>query len=178
MIIKTAVTLVSWQAVATVASGGADILIDVLLNGTSIFAGSPADIPSGSVAPVTGNTFGQLGAISTVALNAGGSGYAVNDYATITQGGSGNNAAVQVLTIGGGGAVATFRLVNAGTGYTVATGVATTTSGAGVGFTVDISAVTYGSIVNANPGDLLQGKIIQAGTGPAGQGVTLQLYAQ
>jgi len=79
----------------------------------------------------------------TVTLNAGGSGYSVNDTLTITQAG-GSLGHLNVDTIGGGGAVATISVKDAaGTGYTVANGLATTVSPAGGTLcTVNITAVT------------------------------------
>lgn len=88
VIVSDAATLATWRAVATVAAGGAPILLDVLLNGVSIFGGDPAVIPAGSTLAVSGTMSASV-----------------------------------------------------------------------------------------NPGDLLQGKVVQAGSSPAGQGVSIQVYA-
>ena len=84
----------------------------------------------------------DLTAIQTVAVAAGGNGYAVGDTVTPTQGGA-SNAKIVVLTVGAGGAVTSLGLTigNQGTGYAVANGLPTTTSGAGAGLTVNITAI-------------------------------------
>lgn len=70
-----------------------------------------------------------------------GTGYAVGDTVTVTQGGAVNGVA-QVTAIGGGGAVTTLALVTSGHGYSVANGLATTANtGSGTGLEVDITAI-------------------------------------
>lgn len=86
----------------------------------------------------------DLTAISAIVPHTGaaGTGYAVGDTITPTQGGA-SNALVKVATIGGGGSVLTLTLTPGllGTGYAVASALPTTTSGAGTGLTVDITAI-------------------------------------
>src|SRR5271157_1244552 len=86
----------------------------------------------------------DLTAIQTVIPHAGaaGTGYAVGDTVTPTQG-SASNAKLVVLTIGGSGAVTSLGTTvgNQGTGYSVANTLNTTTSGGGTGLEVDITVV-------------------------------------
>lgn len=86
----------------------------------------------------------DLTAIQTAIPHAGaaGTGYAVGDTVTPTQGGS-SNAKLVVLTVGGGGNVLTLGTTvgNQGTGYALATALPTTTSGAGTGLEVDITVL-------------------------------------
>jgi hypothetical protein len=86
----------------------------------------------------------DLTAIQTVVPHTGaaGTGYAVGDTVTPTQGGA-SNAKLVVLTIGAGGAVTSLgtTIGNQGTGYAVASALPTTTSGVGAGLEVDITAV-------------------------------------
>lgn len=96
----------------------------------------------------------DLTALQTVIPHVGsaGTGYAVGDTVTPTQGGS-SNGKLTVLTVGVGGAVTSLgtTIGNQGTGYAVANGLATTTSGAGVGLEVDITMIgeTYLQAVEA-----------------------------
>lgn len=80
-----------------------------------------------------------IGAANFHTGNAG-TGYAVGDQVTVTQGGA-SGGVLQVTSIGGGGAVTGLSLVTSGTGYSVANGLATTTTGAGTGLEVDITAI-------------------------------------
>lgn len=86
----------------------------------------------------------DLTAISAVNPHTGalGTGYAVGDTVTPTQGGA-SNAKLTVLTIGAGGSVTSLGTTvgNQGTGYSIATDLPTTTSGSGTGLFVDISAI-------------------------------------
>lgn len=86
----------------------------------------------------------DLTALFTVVPHSGaaGTGYAVGDTVTPTQGGSSNGKLV-VLTVGAGGAVTSLgaTIGNQGTGYSVASALPTTTNGSGTGLTVDITAV-------------------------------------
>lgn len=78
------------------------------------------------------------GAMGTLTLNAGGTGYSVNDICTVVQSG-GVSGTVKVLTVNAG-VVLTFSIVTNGTGYAVANGLSTT-GGTGTGFKVNITAV-------------------------------------
>jgi len=87
------------------------------------------------------------GEITTVTLNAAGTGYSANDIVTIVQAG-GSLGTVKVDTIGGGGAVATFSIITPGSGYAVANGLSTTVvPSGGTGFKLNITAI--GSLTSA-----------------------------
>lgn len=91
---------------------------------------------SGTVSvAVTGSA---LGAITGVAVNAGGSGYVVGDILTVS-GGNGLGK-VNVDAVDGSGAVTAISINAAGADYAVANGVATT-GGTGSGATVNITSV-------------------------------------
>lgn len=102
------------------------------------------------------------GGISTVTVNAGGTGYAVGDILTVSPqaSGSGQNGQLVVATLSGS-AVATVTLVTPGSGYAVANGYATTDDNStgtatGAGCTINITAVdtsTLSNFVDVNPGD-------------------------
>ncbi len=93
----------------------------------------------------------RSGGVQTAVLNAGGSGYAVNDTGTI-DGGAGTAATYKVLTVDGGGAVLTFSVLTPGTKYGLATGATTTAAGAqagiGTGLTLDLTAIYLGGAVS------------------------------
>lgn len=84
-------------------------------------------------------------ALKTVSITTGGhagTGYAVGDFVTPTQGGS-QGGKVKITTIGGSGAVTGVEVVDGiqGTGYALATGLPTTSTGAGTGLELDITAI-------------------------------------
>jgi hypothetical protein len=102
----------------------------------------------GIVVPVDGsgctvNTTVDGGLLTAAAVNAGGSGYQVDDILNVAGGTSGQ---VKVATLSGS-AVATVTIETAGTGYSAATGAATTTtstrswSGTGMGALTDSSTL-------------------------------------
>ena len=83
------------------------------------------------------------GQVTAAAVNAGGTGYAVNDTGTISSGGNGD-AVYLVTTVSGGGAVTGLILLNRGTGYVNTTGATTAIgqavpSNIGVGLTVNVT---------------------------------------
>lgn len=87
------------------------------------------------------------GPIQTMAVNAGGSGYAVNDTGHVT-GGNGV-AEYKVTAVGAGGAVTSVSVVLGGAGYVNATGAATTVlTGAGNG------ALTLNTTTNQGNGTM------------------------
>ncbi len=96
------------------------------------------------------------GAINTISLSSGGSGYAVGNVVSLSGGTEGQAIVVSVSS----GVVTVIRLLNIGSGYT--TGVKTTTalSGTGTGLTINITAV-YGTTTNKNGGNT----ILQTGIG-------------
>jgi hypothetical protein len=76
------------------------------------------------------------GQIATTSLNAGGTGYVVNDTFTIT---GGTQLATGHVTAVSGGVVTTYTIDTQGVGYAVATGAATVaTSGSGTGLKINI----------------------------------------
>jgi hypothetical protein len=90
------------------------------------------------------------GIILTASITAAGSGYAANDTGTITTGKG--NATYKVLTVSTG-AVATFSITFGGSGYAVAAGQATAVGGAqpgvGTGFTVNVTAIESGDVLQS-----------------------------
>ena len=121
---------------------------------------------AGSVDEV--GTVNGAGGILTAALNAGGTGYAVGDIATVSGGGTGGK--VQVTGVAAG-VVTSFSVYAAGTGYSATTGHATVAqSGSGSGLVVDISTVSSGAntITVAHAGTWFQdGGVVYALTGVA-----------
>jgi hypothetical protein len=94
------------------------------------------------------------GIILTAGITAAGTGYAANDTGTITTGNK--NATYKVLTVSTG-AVATFSITSGGSGYAIATGQATAVGGAqpgvGTGFTVNVTAIESGDILQTKLND-------------------------
>jgi len=82
----------------------------------------------------------STGPVTAVTLNAGGTGYEVDDVLTIVQSGSGGNATVTVATVADG-VVTAVTLTARGTGYAAATGLSTT-GGNGTGCKVNITAIS------------------------------------
>ncbi len=86
------------------------------------------------------------GQISTVAVTAAGSGYALGDVLNVVQGGA-SGGTVLVLTLSGSG-VATVSVLSQGTGYTVAA--ATTSGGTGTGCTLNVTALVALLLLNTS----------------------------
>lgn len=81
-----------------------------------------------------------VGGLDTVGINAGGSGYSVNDVLTVT-GGGGAGGTLKVLTVNAT-AVTSVSKLTAGSGYAVTTGAITTVAPAGgTGCTINILTV-------------------------------------
>lgn len=81
------------------------------------------------------------GALRTIALNAAGTGYKVNDVLTVVQAGA-SGGTLRVDSIGTNGTVTGVSIVTPGIGYTSGSGKATTVLPAGgTGCTIDVSAV-------------------------------------
>lgn len=89
---------------------------------------------------VSANTSDAAGVVATMALNAPGSGYLVNDVLTIS-GGGGTGATLTVTAISGTGAITAFTLTTRGSGYANTAGAATT-GGAGTLATITITVAT------------------------------------
>ncbi len=117
-----------WHTGATLASNGASITCP--------------NAPS-STNPITIAT--PAGQISTVAVSAGGSGYAVGNEVGIGLSMFEGNASMAVLTINsvnGSGAVTGLAITNSGYGYTSSTGLATfAITGSGSGLTLNITTI-------------------------------------
>lgn len=90
---------------------------------------------SGSGATATA-VLAASGAIKTIAINNGGSGYSVDDVLTVAVGTGGT---ATVLAVDGSGVITEIELTTGGSGYDNATGAATTVApSGGTGATVDI----------------------------------------
>jgi hypothetical protein len=87
--------------------------------------------------PGAGSTTVTSTGLATVAVNAGGTGYAVNDILTVVQGGA-SGGTVKVTTVSGG-VVTGLSIQTLGSGYVNANGL-TTTGGTGTGCTVNITS--------------------------------------
>ena len=87
------------------------------------------------------------GAIATSAINAPGTGYALGDTGTITNGA--NDATYIITGVGALGIVTGYSIVDAGTACTVAAGNATVDGGSqpgiGMNFTIDINSIAPGN---------------------------------
>jgi len=98
---------------------------------------------AGYITDYTSTYTWDKGGVTEVAINAGGTGYSVDDVLTIT---AGNGAAtVKVLTIdtGSGDAVLTVEVLTAGDGYSLSLANATTVAPAGgTGCTLDVSGIS------------------------------------
>ena len=82
----------------------------------------------------------DLTALGTVAVDAGGTGYAVGDIVTVVQSGA-SGGQLQVTTVNAGVVTGVELIVGSqGTGYAVGTGLATT-GGTGTGLTINITAI-------------------------------------
>lgn len=91
------------------------------------------------------------GAIGTVAVNAGGSGYAVGDILTVVQ--TGAAGAKLVVTAVNAGAVTSVVVVERGQGYATGTGLSTSAlTGSGSGCTVDVSTLDSTAYAVSNTG--------------------------
>ena len=124
--------------------------------------------PSGGTG-LTVNITQTLGAVTAVAINSAGQGYAAGN----------------TITIGAGGRVSGTANTVAGTGYSTASGLATTTVGSGTGLTVDITDNGSGGIVSitiVNPGsgysvsDVIT--VVQGGSGGDGTFEVSTLHTQ
>lgn len=118
--------------------------------GTSVGSGATATAVLGTEATYT---------VSALAVNAAGTGYAVDDTVTFTGG------TATVTTIGTSGAVTavTLKTSPAQTTDPAATGVATTTSGSGTGLTLDVTAT---------PGTSSSGAVASVTVSAGGSGYT------
>lgn len=109
-------------------------------------------------------------AVATVAVNAGGSGYAVGDVLTINGGTTVNSltAAVEVLTVSGGAATS-VRIARGGA-YTVNPGTGATTTaetGAGTGCTIDTTISSLGWAVERRTQEAVSATVSSGGSGHA-----------
>lgn len=83
-----------------------------------------------------------------VAVNAGGTLYAVGDVLTLA---GGTGGTVTVLTVGTGGVVTSVEITAEGSGYT--TGSKATTGGTGTACTITVATVTHGLDLSETPTD-------------------------
>lgn len=84
--------------------------------------------------------------VASVAVNNGGSGYAINDVLTLTGGDA--NATCTVLTVDGSGVVLTISRTTVGSGYAAGTEATTVAPAGGSGCTIDITVQAGLSTVN------------------------------
>jgi len=116
------ITADNWQGAAILYGEGSDAKSHAYLAQAAHELLVYHELPvSGSGA--TFNTTVTTGAITSITVNAAGSGYNVGDVLTIS--GGGGNATVTVATLSGTG-VATVTITTGGTGYSNGTGVAST----------------------------------------------------
>ncbi|MGB9856093.1 MAG: hypothetical protein ACPLKS_06085 [Caldisericum exile] len=110
--------------------------------------------------------YGHQGVITTVALNQGGTGYAVNDTIRPVQSGSGD--AILKVTSVSDGAVTGLSIMQGGYGYSVANNVSTTAlSGSGTGCKVNITEVRNHTVTGASNGDKFgYGELVEVKTTP------------
>lgn len=129
---------------ATAATFAYDMESDVWVTGpsgdasiaTNASISKVGDIPLGISTAVDNGT----GSVTTVVVNAAGSGYAVNDIIQISGGGANCRLYVTSTTTAGGVTGVAFK--NNGSGYATSTGTATTAvSGTGTGCTINVTAI-------------------------------------
>lgn len=90
------------------------------------------------------------GVITSISINAAGSGYIRGDN-LVGIGGAGSGATLTVTAVNGSGGVTRVSLTNGGSGYVTATGVSTT-GGSGSGLTININAVSGSGTPSAGGG--------------------------
>lgn len=157
-------------------SGATGIVTDVLVTSGSWALGTAAGslwIKTKTGTFVNAENIYLVGKIATVAVNAGGTGYAVGDILSITQAGAAG-AKLVVSSIGGGGAVTGVVVVEGGHSYSVASGLATThlTGGGNDACTINISTLATTTMAvsatgTVNAGDALKDLIfVEALTTP------------
>ena len=109
------------------------------------------DLPLG-IASATDN---GTGSVTAVAVNAAGSGYAVNDIIQISGGGANCRLYVTGCTTVGGVTSVSFK--NNGSGYATSTGTATTAvSGTGTGCTINVTSIGRTGLVTTTVGHFLK----------------------
>ena len=121
----------------TNSNAGGAATVDTLVGGTGYANGTAiATTTTGSGSGLTVNLTTSSGVVTGAAINAAGSGYAVDDTITIV-----NANASGVKTLG--------TIATAGTGYATGTAIATTNDGSGSSLTVDISSVSASGAITA-----------------------------
>jgi hypothetical protein len=109
------------------------------------------DIPLGISTAVDNGT----GSVTTVVVNAAGSGYAVNDIIQISGGGANCRLYVTSTTTAGGVTGVAFK--NNGSGYATSTGTATTAvSGTGTGCTINVTVIGRTGLVTTITNNFLK----------------------
>ena len=129
---------------------------------TLVFSKNTVSSISGVVSLSNGAVLAQTiygdGAIGTTSINAGGSGYAIEDVITIS--GGTQLATLQVSGVSSG-VVTSYNVLTYGSGYSVGSANATTTDGSGTGFTIDIDTIESASTtIYVDSPDLDFGEII------------------
>lgn len=160
------------QAIVTVAT--------VKLNTVGISGGYGAGYAPAEVITLQGGTFSVAAKVTvtnvgivSLAINAGGSGYAANDTVVLA-GGTGTKGIIGVLTVDGSGAILTFTISGITGAYTATSATFTqdSTSGGGTGATfksavygVNVFAVTTAGNFTATTSVLTQSSSTGTGTG-------------
>ena len=150
-----------------------DVESDVWVTGPS---GDAAIAANASITKVGDISFGiatavdnGTGSVLTVAVNAAGSGYAVNDIIQISGGGANCRLYVTGCTTAGGVTSVSFK--NNGSGYATSTGTATTAvSGTGTGCTINVATIGRTGLVSTGINNFLKrgDSITIAGSSVAG----------
>ncbi len=122
------------------ANAGGASTIDTLVGGTGYANGTAIATTGGGGSGLTLNLTTSNGVVTNAAINAAGTGYAVDDTITIV-----NANATGVRTLG--------SIATAGTGYAAGSAIATTASGSGTGFTADITVDGSGSVTGVTIND-------------------------
>ena len=122
------------------ANAGGASTVDTLVGGTGYANGTAIATTGGSGSGLTLNLTTSNGVVTNAAINAAGTGYAVDDTITIV-----NANATGVRTLG--------SIATAGTGYAAGSGIATTASGSGTGLTADITVDGNGAVTGVTIND-------------------------
>lgn len=89
------------------------------------------------------------GIVTTVTINAAGTGYTAADVITVVSLSGGTGCTVTVDTVGGSGEITAITLLAGGTGYAVADGLATT-GGTGTGGKINVTVLTARTVTRHN----------------------------
>lgn len=103
--------------------------------------------PSGTTGSgLTVNTTTTGGAITTISVNSGGSGYSIGESFSIN--GGNNDASAQVTSITGGGAITGISISDGGSGYTANDTVYVNDPGSNLDSVITITAISAGAVTS------------------------------